>query len=90
METLSSDIIEQKLKEIIANELDVNMDIDEIDSEISLYEDGVGLDSISIVNLIVQIEEKFQIEFLEADMNSGTFSSISALAKYIQAKSNGK
>jgi acyl carrier protein len=88
MNTLSSDTIQQKLKEIIANELDVNMNIDEIDSEISLYEDGVGLDSISIVNLIVQIEEKFQIEFLESDMSAGTFSSINALAKYIQGKSN--
>lgn len=86
MKTFTTDPIELKLKEIIANELDINVSVDEINSEISLYEDGVGLDSISIVNLIVQIEDKFNIELLENEISTSVFSNIKSLAKFIREK----
>ena len=50
-----SNIIVNQLKDIIANKLDVNLAYDEIDENVSLFEDGLGLDSIAIVDLIVSL-----------------------------------
>ncbi len=77
---------QQTLKEIIANELESNIDINDIEVTASLYEDGIGLDSISIVNFIVLIEKKFNISFDDMDVNARTFSSIEKLGDFIDTK----
>jgi acyl carrier protein len=86
MEKLSLEPVKNKLKEIIAKNLDANIAISDIDDEVSLYEDGIGLDSISIVNLIVQIESTFKFNFEEDEINSDLFRSVNRLADFISAK----
>ena len=80
------ELVKDQLKQIISEDLDLNIDKNEIRTDISLYEDGVGLDSISIVNFIVSIEEKFSINFNENEMNTQLFSSIDNLAELIATK----
>lgn len=86
MEKLSLEPVKNKLKEIIAKNLDANISIGDIDDEASLYEDGIGLDSISIVNLIVQIESNFNFSFEEDEINSDLFRNVNSLADFISAK----
>ena len=54
-----SEIVDQ-IKELIASELDVNLEVAEIGEEDSLFEDGLGLDSIAIVELITVLEGRFK------------------------------
>jgi len=82
---MSVPIVEQ-LKEIIAYKLDVNLTIDEIDENVSLFEDGLGLDSIAIVDLILAIEKEFSLEFGDEELNSRLFNNLSTLAQFIQPK----
>lgn len=83
-ESLAS--IKAKLKEIISVDLDANIPSESIQDDISLYEDGVGLDSISVVNFVVAIERNFNIDFNETDINPTTFSSINNLSEYLLEK----
>jgi len=78
--------IVDQLKEIIAYKLDVNLNIDEIDENVSLYEDGLGLDSIAIVDLILAIEKEFSLEFGDEELNVELFNNLSTLAQFIQPK----
>ena len=78
--------IVDQLKEIIAYKLDVNLNIDEIDENVSLFEDGLGLDSIAIVDLILAIEKEFSLEFGDEELNSRLFNNLSSLAQFIQPK----
>jgi acyl carrier protein len=78
--------IKRKLKDIIVNELDSNIGEGDIRNDISLFEDGIGLDSITIVNFIVQIEKAFQFGFAEDEINVKLFSSINSLAMFIATK----
>lgn len=78
--------IKGKLKEIIVNDLDTDILIEDIQEDISLYEDGIGLDSINIVNLIVLIEDRFNIEFGDQEINTSMFSNINNLAAFIHKK----
>jgi acyl carrier protein len=80
-----------QLKHLIADELDVNIQLAEIGPDVPLLEDGLGLDSIAIVELITLIEEKFAIEFGEDDLNIDAFANIRTLSQWIeQAKKTAK
>ena len=76
----------EKLKTIIADDLDVNLKKEEIDENASLFEGGLGLDSIVIVELISLIEEKFGIEFSDLELNPEYFSSLRVLAEFVWQK----
>lgn len=82
---MSKTIVSQ-LKVIIAEELDVNLEQEEIDETVSLFEDGLGLDSIAVVELIALIEKHFKIEFADSDLNLESFSNLNVLADSIAQK----
>lgn len=81
-----ADIVMNQLKEIIANKLDVNLKLDEIAENVSLYEDGLGLDSIAIVDLIVSIEQGFSISIQDEELNADLFKNLTTLADFIRGK----
>jgi acyl carrier protein len=82
--------IKERIKEVLLEDLDANLEVADLKDDLSLYEDGVGLDSISIVNLIVMIEKKFNISLEEEDLNEELFKSINHLTDvvYTKTKSN--
>jgi acyl carrier protein len=80
--------ITDQLKKIIANDLDVNLKIEEIDENASLFEDGLAIDSLAIVELISLIEETFDFEFSEDDINPNNFESLKVLSTLIEQKVN--
>ena len=82
---MSGPILNQ-LKDIIANKLDVNLTVDEIDENVSLYEDGLGLDSIAIVDLIVSIEKEFSMGIEDEELNADLFKNLTTLAEFIEKK----
>lgn len=86
METIALDQVKSDLKQIIAYDLDANIGITDIRDDVSLYEDGVGLDSITIVNFIVLIENKFNFSFGEDEINAHLFSSLNNLAEFINSR----
>lgn len=81
-----TEAIVKQLKEIITGKLDVNLKYDEIDENISLFEDGLGLDSIAIVDLIVSIEKQFSLSIEDQDLNADLFKNLVVLADFVQAK----
>jgi acyl carrier protein len=81
-----SNVIVNQLKDIIANKLDVNLAYDEIDENVSLFEDGLGLDSIAIVDLIVSIETTFSLSIEDEELNSDLFKNLNRLAEFVRSK----
>lgn len=81
-----SDTIVNQLKDIIANKLDVNLAYDEIDENVSLFEDGLGLDSIAIVDLIVSIEKTFSLSIEDEELNADLFKNLKILSEFVRNK----
>ena len=85
-----SEIIIEKLKKIISEELDVNLGMGDIDENTPLLESGeeksLGLDSITIVELISLIEQGFEIEFSDSELNPENFTNLKVLADCIISK----
>lgn len=81
-----SDTIVNQLKDIIANKLDVNLAYNEIDENVSLFEDGLGLDSIAIVDLIVSIENTFSLSIEDEELNADLFENLKILSEFVRNK----
>jgi acyl carrier protein len=81
-----SESLVNQLKAIIAEELDVNLKAEEIDENASLFEDGLGLDSIAIVELISLIEEKFGFLFSDSELSPEFFNNLEVLSNLIDSK----
>jgi len=55
----------------------------EIDPEASLFEDGLGLDSIDVLELVVMLEKSYGIKVTDMEQGKSAFRSLSSLAAFI-------
>ena len=83
--TTSTDLVSQ-LKTIIADELDANLTVEEIDDNAPLLEEGLGFDSVQIVEFISAVENHFDIEFDDSELDPENFKSLQVLANLIASK----
>ncbi len=81
-----NETIINRLKQIIAKQLDVNLQLDEIKADMPLFEEGLGLDSIAIMEFITLIEENFGFQFAEDELNMEPFQNLQTLADFVSAK----
>ena len=72
---------EDKIKSIIANQLGVK--IEEITPKASFIDD-LGADSLDTVELIMALEEEFEIEIPDED--AGSIKTVGDIVKYIENK----
>ena len=85
---MSDDLIE-KVKLMIIDSLRIEgMNPDEIDSDASLFGEGLGLDSIDALQLVVAMEKDFGTVVPDAATGSKVFASVRSMAAYISE--NGK
>ena len=83
------DTVIADLKELIVRTLrleDVSPE-DVVDSE-PLFGEGLGLDSIDALELVVAIEREYQVEIPDAEVGRRAFASVNALADFILEKSS--
>lgn len=69
------------IREIVAAHGRLQVDVATLDDDADLY--AAGLTSLSTVNLMLALEERFDVEFLDRMLKRGTFQSIRALAAAI-------
>lgn len=74
--------MEDRIKKVIQNMLNNDSDIDS-NADLKVY----GVDSLAKVQLLVDLEDEFGIEFEEDDINQNNFSSVltikETIGKYI-------
>jgi acyl carrier protein len=80
------DRILSELQQLIVEELHVDVSPSEIDPDSSFFEDGLGIDSIAIVELIALAEERFDVQFADEDLVASSFANIRSFARLIAAK----
>ena len=77
------------LKELLVQTLrleDVNPE-DIVNSE-PLFGEGLGLDSIDALELVVAIEKEYQVEIPDAEVGRRAFASVDALGDFVLEKSS--
>jgi len=78
--------ITERLKQIIAEELDINVKMENIRTDVGLLEDGIGMDSVAIMEFISIIEEKFGFQFSDSELSMEPFKNLTVLSEFIAEK----
>lgn len=79
--------VRQNLARLITQTLNLDVSAEEIDPDAPLYGEGLGLDSIDVLEIALIISKEYGIE-LKADSteNNALFSSLNALSEFVAAR----
>jgi acyl carrier protein len=77
-----------KVKQLIINSLRIEgMSPEEIDTDAPLFGEGLGLDSIDALQLVVAMEKEFGTVVPDAATGSRVFASVRSMAAFISENS---
>ena len=83
MESQDLTPIVAELKHMIAHELDVRIDEQDITPTVPLLEGGLLLDSMILFELITLIEKKYGVSFPSEGLNTENFANLTVLAGHV-------
>jgi len=76
-----------KVKQLIIDSLRIEgMSPEEIDTDAPLFGEGLGLDSIDALQLVVAMEKDFGVVVADAATGTRVFRSVRSMAEYIAEK----
>jgi acyl carrier protein len=79
--------IKEQLKKIIVEELNLEeVNPEEIEDAAPLFGEGLGLDSLDAVEIVVLLEKHFGVVVKDLDEGKAAFQSINTLAAYIEER----
>ena len=82
--------IRRKLKGLLVTNLSLDdIDPESIDDDDPLFGEGLGLDSLDAVELVVILQRSFGVEIKDMSEGREAFASISALTKFIEEHMEG-
>ena len=80
------DALKQELKERIITALNLeDISIDDIQDNDPLFGDGLGLDSIDALELIVLLDKEYGIKLADPKLGKDIFQSVETMAQYVTA-----
>ncbi len=82
--------IEERVKNVILNRLKLSLDAKRLKRDTPLIGKGLGLDSVRIIELVVGLEEEFDLFFDDSEMSMEIFENIVKIAEYISGKLGNK
>lgn len=78
--------VEDKVKKVITERLKLNVNTERISKDTPLIGKGLGLDSVGVLELVVGLEQEFDIMFDDSEMNIELFENIGSLTNYVSSK----
>lgn len=76
--------LREQIKDLIIRRLRLEISPEEIDDQAPLFGDGLGLDSIDALELVVGLEQEFAISIPDEDVGKEAFASVEALCSYVE------
>jgi len=83
---LADPIIAQRVKELIVRRLKLEIDPKTIQDDAPLFGEGLGLDSIDALELVLGLEQEFGIKVEDEEVGVKAFASVNALVDFIEQK----
>lgn len=83
---MTSDQVLEGIKRIIAEDLELNVEYKDLTPTVPLFEDGLALDSVVLVELISFIEKRFDIVLPDDLLTVDTFKDLQSVAQVVEAR----
>lgn len=78
--------LESRIKELIVDRLKLDVSPAEIDSQEPLFGDGLGLDSIDALELVLGVEQEFGVKIEDEEVGTQALTSVDSLARFVAEK----
>lgn len=79
--------LKKQIKEMVIRDLKLQgIDPAGIDDDAPLFEEGLGLDSLDAVELVVLVQKHFDVQIEDMEEGQTAFKSINTLADFIDAR----
>ncbi len=78
--------IARRVKELIVRRLKLEIDPTTIQDDAPLFGEGLGLDSIDALELVLGLEQEFGIKVEDEEVGVKAFASVNALVDFIEQK----
>jgi acyl carrier protein len=75
-----------RVKELIVRRLKLDIDPKSIEDDAPLFGEGLGLDSIDALELVLGLEQEFGIKVEDEEVGVKAFASVNALVDFIEHK----
>ena len=75
-----------KVKDLIVRRLKLDIDPKTIQDDAPLFGEGLGLDSIDALELVLGLEQEFGIKVEDEEVGVKAFASVNALCYFIEQK----
>ena len=80
--------LKEEIKRAIVRSLRLPMAPEDIDDGVSLFGEGLGLDSIDVLELVLEIERTFGVSITDEQTGATVLRSVNSIADYITAVKN--
>jgi acyl carrier protein len=84
---ISQTPLHEKVKQLIIERLQLEgMNPDDIEDGAPLFGDGLGLDSIDALELVIGIEKTFGVRIQDEEVGAKAFASVNALTDFLRER----
>jgi acyl carrier protein len=80
------DTLKDEIKRAIVESLRLPIPVEEIGDATSLYAEGLGLDSIDVLELVLEMERRFGVSITDDETGQRVLRSVDTIADFIVAE----
>ena len=80
--------LKEEIKQAIVRSLRLPIAPESIEDGVSLFGEGLGLDSIDVLELVLEIERTFGVSITDEETGNKVLRSVDSIADYITAARN--
>jgi acyl carrier protein len=74
-----------RIKAVIVSSLRLTIDPASIDDDVPLFGEGLGLDSIDALELILEIERTFGVQIIDEKLGQRVLRSVNSIAQFVES-----